>query len=57
MHCECADVGCPVCNGEGCDQPATTTLYRTDIEDTTGTEFCDGCGEDAYSVGLFRTGG
>jgi len=52
MKCECADHACPVCKGN-CRQVATGILYRVDMDDVTGTAFCEGCGEDAMESGLF----
>lgn len=54
--CECSDNGCPVNHGsktQGCQNKATTILYRIDMEDVTGTAFCDDCAEDAFASGLF----
>jgi hypothetical protein len=53
--CECADGGCPACHGD-CEREATVTLHRVDMEDRTGTLFCDECAEDAMSSGLFTEG-
>ncbi len=53
VKCECADPGCPVCFGK-CDKKAVMCLLRVDMEDITGTLFCQGCGEDAMESGLFR---
>lgn len=50
--CECADSGCPKCKGK-CERKAMQTLYRVDMEDRTGTRFCNECAEDAYESGLF----
>lgn len=51
--CECSDPGCPVCKGK-CDKRATHALVRVDMEDLTGTLFCEPCGADAFESGLFR---
>jgi len=32
---------------------ATTILYRVDMEDVTGTAFCEACADDAFASGLF----
>lgn len=54
LLCHCSDPGCRACGGEcGCD--STTTLYRVDMDDETGTPFCDGCAEDAMESGLFTS--
>lgn len=51
-NCECIDPGCPVCKGK-CERKAKMCLLRVDMEDETGTLFCNGCGEDAFGSGLF----
>ena len=51
--CQCADSLCPVHRGTDCDLPATRTLYRVDMEDLTGTSFCEACANDALQSGLF----
>ncbi len=33
------------------------TLYRSDMEDLTGTLMCPRCAEDAFDSGLFYTKG
>lgn len=59
VKCECADAMCPVHRGESCQwsggKPSTTILYRVDMEDRTGTLFCEGCADDAMESGLFST--
>jgi hypothetical protein len=50
--CECSDPLCLHCEGH-CESPSTQVLYRIDIEDITGTGFCDQCGADAYESGVF----
>lgn len=50
--CECTDPGCPECGGD-CDHESTDTLYRIDMEDSTGTRFCDQCSADAMDSGMF----
>jgi hypothetical protein len=52
--CEDCDPGCPVCHGH-CSSEATHHIFRTDIEDNTGVEFCDACYEDALEAGVFDT--
>ncbi len=55
QDCECSDPGCPVHQGVAqCLIPASMVLYRVDMEDVTGTAFCDGCGDDAMDSGVFR---
>lgn len=50
--CECNDPQCPACFGD-CNRQGSQTLYRIDMEDRTGTVFCDDCAEDAWESGLF----
>lgn len=52
--CECGDPGCPVCHGK-CHKPARTAVYRSDMDDETGTPMCDGCASDCMNSGLFYT--
>jgi hypothetical protein len=54
MRCECSDPGCQHCYGK-CKAQATTTLFRIDMSDETGTPMCDGCCEDAMDSGVFTT--
>jgi len=54
--CQDADPECPVCHGH-CQNPATTTLYRVDMEDATGTPMCEACANDAMESGVFATEG
>jgi len=49
--CECSDPACPACKG-GCKCVARTVLYRVDMEDETGTAFCNMCADDAMKHGL-----
>lgn len=52
--CKCSDVGCPHHRGLAeCRKPATTTLYRVDMTDETGTDMCADCADDAMGSGLF----
>ncbi len=52
--CECADPGCPVHNDTGdCQAMGHITLFRVDMEDITGTVFCEPCSDDAIESGLF----
>lgn len=53
-RCACSDPGCPVCHGH-CHKPGKHLVYRSDMEDETGTLMCDGCMEDAMNSGLFYT--
>ena len=53
-YCECSDQACPCCDGD-CSNVATTTIYRIDMDDESGTPTCDGCAEDAMKSGLFTT--
>lgn len=50
--CECADPGCPYCEGH-CKNNGNFILYRIDMEDTSGTCFCEDCAEDAMESGVF----
>lgn len=52
VFCECSDPGCPECAGN-CNHKAVEILYRIDMDDTTGTAFCDQCSADAMSSGVF----
>jgi hypothetical protein len=53
-RCECSDKGCnPHIGANQCRALATTILYRVDMEDVTGTAFCEWCAEDAWGSGLF----
>lgn len=54
QFCECGDPGCPVCHGH-CRKPARTTVYRSDMEDETGTPMCEGCAADCIESGIFYT--
>ena len=54
QFCECGDPGCPVCQGR-CRKPARTTVYRSDMEDETGTPMCEGCAADCMDSGVFYT--
>lgn len=55
VTCECADKGCPVHKGTSkCTNKATTNLRRVDMDDVSGTMFCEACAEDALESGLFR---
>jgi hypothetical protein len=52
--CECADAGCAVHVGvSDCRELATTILYRVDMQDETGTAFCEACADDAMESGVF----
>ena len=52
--CECCDRMCPAhCGDSVCRATAKVTLFRTDMMDRTGTEFCNACAEDSMESGLF----
>jgi hypothetical protein len=51
--CEDGDAGCVHCAGR-CTRDAVCVLFRVDMEDRTGTAFCETCSEDALASGLFR---
>lgn len=64
MICECSDPKYPVhtddssrstCKASECQQVGTSTLYRVDMEDKTGTVMCEGCADDAMESGVFTT--
>jgi hypothetical protein len=50
--CECGDPGCPACGGN-CQKASVINLRRVDMEDETGTMFCQKCADDALGSGLF----
>ncbi len=50
--CECADPGCNECGGL-CENAPSRRLYRIDMDDETGTAFCQACAADADDCGLF----
>ena len=58
-RCECFDTGDNhLINNSGrdglqCTRKASVTLWRIDMEDITGTRFCDACAEDAMEAGVF----
>lgn len=52
--CECMDRECIVHSGDTCQNyEETYLLYRVDMEDRTGTAFCNSCHTDAMGTGLF----
>lgn len=52
--CECADPGCDAhTSKEDCREYASTILYRIDMEDNSGTAFCEACAADAIGSGVF----
>jgi hypothetical protein len=52
--CECSDPGCPGHKGSRhCGKAALTTVYRSDMDDETGTDMCHVCAEDALDSGVF----
>jgi hypothetical protein len=52
--CECTDSGCVAHKGRAkCGKKADQILFRVDMEDETGTAFCDACADDAFASGLF----
>lgn len=56
LTCECSDKGCEVGHGAACTEPGVSILYRVDMDDATGTLFCQCCGDDAMDSGLFSIG-
>lgn len=56
VTCECSDPGCPAHSGKSeCERISVTTVYRSDMEDRTGTRMCRACMEDAMESGVFYT--
>ena len=54
--CECTDAGCKVHRDVSeCSKPVYETLYRCDMEDTTGVAFCGDCASDAIESGVFAS--
>ena len=56
VQCECVHEDClhPAEQGSGqCIRQAAHILYRCDLDDHTGTAFCEECAEDAIDCGLF----
>lgn len=54
--CGCCDPGCAEHEGwSECGKRATTTLWRIDMEDWTGTDMCSECAQDAMEAGVFTT--
>jgi len=53
--CGCIDRSCPAHPNVVCAMPATTTIYRVDMDDDDGTHMCDDCAADAIESGLFTT--
>lgn len=49
--CECSDPGCEC--SYPCENEATVVLFRVDMYDETGTEFCSVCADDAMASGCF----
>lgn len=55
-ECECSDKGCHAHEGTpACRNKGTVILYRVDMQDLTGTLFCNDCASDAMESGLFST--
>ena len=54
-RCQCFDPGCNIHHDGQCKERATETLYRVDQQDFSGTPFCEGCADDAFSSDLFTT--
>lgn len=52
QKCMCSDPGCPACKGY-CNLAASTVVYRTDMEDESGSPMCTGCAVDAMESGVF----
>lgn len=55
-RCECFDADCPsACHIKR--EVARMVLYRVDMFDPKGLQFCEACAEDALDSGLFSVGG
>lgn len=57
-YCECSDPGCPVHKGaSSCKlwHRFGMTVYRSDMDDRTGTKMCSECASDALDSGVFYT--
>lgn len=53
-QCECFDSGCSAHKGKkSCGNNAEMYLYRLDMEDETGTAFCEDCASDAMDARVF----
>lgn len=53
-RCQCTDPWCQADHGEKeCGRPYADTLYRMDMEDHTGVDFCEDCLADAIDSGVF----
>jgi len=59
VPCECADPGCPAHVGVSRCRELTYerghVLFRSDMDDRTGTVFCAECLTDALDSGLFTS--
>lgn len=54
--CECADSGCAAHKGRSsCGNRGAINLQRVDMDDPSGTLFCEACAADALSSGLFTS--
>lgn len=54
--CECTDPGCPKHKGKSeCPSAGRRLVFRSDMEDVSGTLMCPKCAEDAMSSGVFYT--
>lgn len=54
MRCQCSDPECGTDHGNNkCRGAYCETLYRIDMTDETGTDFCEDCAQDAMNSGLF----
>jgi len=52
--CFCADQHCPAhMLRTECTNPASTRVFRVDMDDSDGTAMCSECAEDAHASGLF----
>ena len=51
--CECSDPLCEAHRGAACASAGEWLLYRIDMQDETGTLFCEDCASCADSCGLY----
>jgi hypothetical protein len=54
VQCECGDPGCPVHKGtSNCPNLSSRKVFRSDMEDRSGTRMCNACADDAMDSGVF----
>jgi hypothetical protein len=52
-NCLCVDPLCPHCCGK-CQDKADSVVFRSDMQDETGTQMCSFCAEDALNSGVYN---